>query len=31
MDRPQWLLAGLAADYRLETTIEGREVYRRNP
>jgi 4-amino-4-deoxy-L-arabinose transferase-like glycosyltransferase len=29
MDRPQWLLDGLAAKYRLETTIEGREIYRR--
>jgi hypothetical protein len=26
---PQWLLDGLAADYELETTIEGSEIYRR--
>ncbi|RPJ27660.1 MAG: hypothetical protein EHM33_07295 [Chloroflexi bacterium] len=29
MDRPQWLLAGLAANYDLKTTLEGREIYRR--
>ncbi len=29
MERPQWLLDGLAADYRLETILEGREIYRR--
>lgn len=29
MHRPQWLMDGLAADYDLETTIEGREIYRR--
>lgn len=27
--RPQWLMDGLAANYYLETTIEGREIYRR--
>lgn len=29
MRRPQWLLDGLAADYYLETIINGREIYRR--
>jgi hypothetical protein len=29
MHRPQWLMDGLAADYDLETTIEGRDIYRR--
>jgi hypothetical protein len=28
MDRPQWLLDGLAINYYLETTIEDREIYR---
>ena len=30
LPRPQWLLDGLAANYALETVIEGREIYRRN-
>lgn len=29
MPRPQWLLDGLAANYSLETIINGREIYRR--
>jgi len=29
MERPQWLLDGLAADYDLETILEGQEFYRR--
>lgn len=29
ISRPRWLMDGLAADYYLETTIEGREIYRR--
>ena len=31
IDRPQWLLDGLAKNYALETVIEGREIYRRIP
>lgn len=30
IERPQWLLDRLAMDYVLETTIEGREIYRRS-
>jgi hypothetical protein len=29
--RPQWLMDGLAANYKLETVIDDREIYRRNP
>jgi len=28
--RPQWLMDGLFANYKLETIIDGRELYRRN-
>ncbi|HLO32228.1 MAG TPA: hypothetical protein VK249_23970 [Anaerolineales bacterium] len=29
IDRPQWLLDGIAANYELETIIDDREIYRR--
>jgi hypothetical protein len=29
MDRPRWLIEGLASNYELETTLYNREIYRR--